>query len=333
MKLSLLEDYLVKTGEDKLYFNTLTESDKKILSKKMVSRLVKSIKEKSLKIDYYGIENTKGDITKFKKYKDLENSIQILHRMYQADPSNSPSEILTLVKTLDSIKKNKTNYMKCFAENNQIIILLYTNIVAVLISATSNIILTTLDYIKSPMGNYKKVFKAESERKLKHKIYFKSLERYLLMDKTGDLRTAFNSSQAVHENFDFDAKGEYLTEFAPIVIGVVLGLMGICIFIREIVFLFYFERKKIANELLSLAYFLEEHAYELDTSTKDGKKIFEKQLNVVEKLRKLADFIGVKDENAIKETQEAIKKDDEENREESKQNNNEDTNDNDDILL
>lgn len=328
MDLTLLENYIVRTGKDRLYYNTLNESEKKILSRNMVNKLFKSIKSKSLKVDYFGLEKTKGDITKFKKYSDIENSIAILHRMYNADPTNSPSEILTLVKTLESLKKNKNDFVRCFAEKNEVVIMLYTNIAATLIAATANIILTTIHYIKTPLGDFKKIFKDENEQKFKSKVYFNSLNKYLKIDQNGDLKLVMNKSIKINESFDFNDSNGYLTEVVFIPLAIIAVIFVICIFIREIVFLFYYERKKISNDLLALAYFIEEHAYEIDTSKSEhNKQVFRNQLNAAKKLKDLAEFIAVKTDDAEKKSFEEIKKEDDENAKESQQNNNETSSD------
>lgn len=347
---NILEAYYVTDGKSKLKYKSLTEADKNVLGKETVNKLFKSIKSKSLKVNYAGIERSKGDITKYVKYNDLENSIKILKNMYDADPSIAPTEIPKVVRCLDVLKKDKNNYIKAFNEKNEIIILLYTNIVGALIGCTSLLISSTIEYIKTPTGNYRAIF-TNKKQNCKN-VYIKSIDKFLKLNLTGDLKPLFNTKQ-LNESFDLSYTdeddvlnetffGSMATEISGVMkggmalpmMGKVLFIIGIAITVlvlcRYLVYFWFFSRTKISDNLLTLSYFVSENAQSIDTTSEKGQKIAERQLKAAEKLKRLSDIIRVDSEKASAKAESEIEQEDKQNRD--NQNNSSDSDD-DGILL
>lgn len=319
---SLLEAYYVTDGKSKMNFQTLTEDDKAVLGKATVTKLFNTVKTKALKVNYAGIEKSKGDITKFNKYDDLQNSIKILNNMYNADPSNSPTEIPKLVRCLQILKKYKAKFMTSFNNKNEVVIMLYTNIVAALIGCTSLMISTTIEYIKTPTGDYKAIFKGK-KAKTKN-VYYNSIDRFLKMEVRGQLNSLFKDNEvktSLNESADgvvsedvLEAGAAAFSALMAVPIGqvavVIVGIFVAVLIAREVVYLYFYSRTKISEELLTLAYFLEEHSQSLD----ENSKTKEKQEKVVAKLKRLSEILSVDKENAGKKAEQEQKKEDEENR-------------------
>lgn len=278
---SLLESYFIKDGKTYKQYKALNEAEQKQLSKDAITKLFNSIKKKSLKIDYMGIEKTNGDVTKFSKYKDLENAITVLDTMYKQDPQVAPKEINTLVKTLALLKKYKNDFANAFSINNEFVIMMYTNIVAALIGATSITIAASIDYVKDPLGNYKEIFKQHTD--LNKDVYIKSLDKFLNLEIKGELKRIINLKKEEDDN-------EIFSESVFTISMIVLSSVFIAIFaIRDIVFLYYYYKTRIGEKMLMIAYFLEKHANNLDVSKDNYKEVQEKQLKMVEKLRATGD--------------------------------------------
>jgi len=347
----MLESYLFPDGKSKLKYNALTEAEKNVFTKNMVAKLFNTIKNKSLRVNYMGLEKTKGDFTKYPKYEDVENSVKILNNMYNSNSSEAPKEILHCVRTLDLLKKYKTSFTKAFSDKNEAAAILYVNICAALIAGTSKIVAATIEYIKQPTGEYKAAFKKESQNALKDDVYFESLTRFITMEKTGQLKKLFDisgnlSEEVLDEGVLKDmANSGLVSDIKEIwsnlsnskvgkatkaIIGVV-GIIAVVIWaVRVIPYTIYKLRKSISDHLLNLAYFLEEHAYELETDTKKGRETQEKQLRIVEKLKSLGNSISLDDKKAQKEASKDQKKDEEESR---KDNDSSKSYDDDDVLL
>jgi len=271
---NLIESYFIKDGKTFKEYNALNEAEKNQLSKDTVGKLFSSIKNKSLKVNYFGIEASKGDITKFTKYSDLDNAIKVLDTMYRNDPQVAPKEIPSLVRCYEAIKKYKADFTKAFNEKNELVSMLYTNMVAAIIGQASTLIASTVDYVKDPMGNYKEIFK-QREKKAKD-VYSASIEKFLNMEIRGDLAKIFK-------------RNEVLSEDLLMISGIALLAIFSAIFIiRDVIFLYYYGKTKLGEQMLHLALFLEEHARSLDLSKKSNKEVQKKQLKEVEKLKKLS---------------------------------------------
>lgn len=282
---NLIESYFIKDGKTYNQYMALSEDNKFQLSKDTITKLFDSIKKKALKVDYFGIEASKGDITKFAKYSDLDNAIKVLNNMYLSDPQVAPREIPSLVRCLNIIKKYKSNFTKAFETNSELLSMLYTNMVAAMIGETSVLISTSIDYVKDPLGNYKEIFK-EREKNTKD-VYYSSIEKFLNMEVRGDLAKLFNQKQS-----------DVLNESILTITGITLIAIFSAIFIiRDIIFLYYFGKTRLGLQMLHLAMFLEEHARDLDTSKKGNKEIQKKQLAKVEKLKKMSEKL-LADRNA-----------------------------------
>lgn len=357
----MLESYLFPDGKSKLKYAALTEAEKKVFTKDLVTKLFNTIKNKSLRVNYMGLEKTKGDFTKYPKYDDVENSIKILNNMYKSNTSDAPKEILSCVRTLELLKKYKVDFGKAFSNKNEPAAILYVNICAALIAGTSKIVAATIEYIKQPTGEYKAAFKKEKQNALKDDVYFESMTRFITMEKNGQLKQLFGISGNLSEevldegiidtiahvygsikqqdmtigpkekiNVKAVAKkaGKFLKDH-PLVMTI--GILAIVIWaVKTIPYTIYKLRKSISDHLLNLAYFLEEHAYELETDTKHGREVQEKQLRIVEKLKSLGNSISLDDKKAQNEASKDQKKDEEESRKDSESSN---SYDDDDVLL
>jgi hypothetical protein len=329
-KANLLESFYVTDGKSKLAFNLLTEDDKKVLGTQTVNQLYKSTKEKALQINYAGIELSKGDITKFKNYNDLQNAIGILEKLYNQDPSNSPSEIPKLVRCLEIFKKYKNDFNRAFVEKNEFIIMFYTNMVSALIASTALLVSSSMDYLKNVDGKtYRCVF--DGKKKKASDVYVNSIERFVRMDKSGELKKLFQTGNAVYASLNED--GTVLTE-GPLAYAIIVPMMVI-ITCRFIVFFWFYSRTKLSDYLLLISYFLEENAYNLDVSSEKGQKTQDKQLIVVAKLKRLSEILKVDSGKASKEAEKASKNDDTEmrNKQQSGGSSSSGKNDDEDILL
>lgn len=308
-----LESYFVKDGKSYKKFKALAEEEKKLVNKELINSLFKSVKTKSLKVNYMGLEKTKGDITQFSKYDDIVNCIKILENMYKSNPNDAPKEINTLVRSLAMLKKYAPEFKKAFSDKNELAILTYTNMSAALISSTAMLISATMEFLKQPEGNYKAIF---SDKKAVEKdVYIASLDRFLNMDIKGEFKRLFNAKLSESGLTEDCEQSDLLSEDLGLGL-IILASIFIAVFaIRDIVFMFYFTGAKISESLLTLAYFLEQHALGIDATTTKGKDIRDRQFKVVEKLRTIAVKIKGDNKTAEKKSEREKEKEDEENSE------------------
>jgi hypothetical protein len=332
----LLESYFVKDYKSFKNYQSLSESEKKTFSKSLVTKLFNTVKNKSLGVNYNNIEKSKGDITKVNNYMDLDNCIHILVNMYNSNPSKELSVILRLKETQDIFLKYKNDFIRGFTQKNEIVMLTYTNMVAALISGTARIIATSIDYVKQPDNTFQRSFKKVNKGMYDKDVYFKSLTRFCNMEKKGELKQILNTRR-LNEAFDIgitencDILDESIAGIFAVGMAVIVGVFLLLVAIRGLVFTFFHLKNGLANSLLMMSYFLEEHANNLDTSEGKNAKIKEKQLKIVAKLKALSKKLSIEDEDANKKAKKDEEEDDKKNQEDSSSSGDSDSND--DVLL
>jgi hypothetical protein len=330
----LLETFFMDTNQKYERYQSLSESGAKKVSRSAVDKMIKSIKKKTLKINYNGIEKTKGDITKFSKYDDFKGCLDTLKKLATGD-KNAPNEINLVSRTHDVLIKYKSQFQKAFDEKNDLLIITYTNISATMISLTADLVVSTIEWIKEPQGYYKAIYKETAQKELNGSIYVKSLDKFLALEKKGDLNRLFTNSDKISESFEstfHSTKGNRI--FNEEVIAISLAVIGVIVAlvfsIRDVVFLYYFLKRRISDELLALAYFTEQNVYRLQSSGNANPDVIAKQTNLVEKLRYHADKLMSDKQSAEKRVQAEVER---ENKDISDELNDSANTSNDDIIL
>lgn len=329
----ILESFFSDSNKKYEAYNMLTESQQKKVNRSAVDKMIASIKKKTLKINYMGLERTKGDITRFSKYDDFKECLKTLKQM-ATGTKDAPNEINLIQRTNDVLIKYKSQFEKAFDDKNDILIITYTNISASMISLTADLIISTIEWIKEPNGSYKSIYKETAQKELNGNIYVKSLERFLAMEKKGDLNRIFSNSNKISESFETTFRSNVHNRiFNEEVIGIGLAIIGIVIAlifsIRDVVFMYYYLRKRLSDELLTMAYFTEQNAYRLQIAGNTNSKVIEKQTKLVEKLKYYANKLYSEKKSVENKVKEDIQN---ENKEISNELNDE-VNNNDDIVL
>jgi len=287
---SLLKPILVQEGVDVIKYNKLTESDKNEISKDLVARVYKSIKDKTLQIDYSFIEKSKGDITKIQNYADLEGSINYLQNMYNND-TNAPKEINDLKKTLNNLKRYTRDFTTGYKKKNELVMFYYNNVVASLISATSFIIATSVDYIKDTMKDMRPVFKANLSKNKSANLFLENIRSFNSMVTKGHFKTFVDNANNVD-----NLVGLGLTAFLAIAIAI------FCI--RDAVYIFFYSRNSVSENLLNLAYFVNLNA---NAASQKNGKAKGKQEKIAKQLINLSDKISVEQKVSTKKAEHDMK--------------------------
>lgn len=306
----LLESYCKDMNPSYYYYN---EEDKQVFNKAVITKLYKSIKNKYLKVDYMDLEKCNGDITKFSKYSDLENAIIFIDRLYNSNPSESPIQVKSCVRTLELLKKYKTQFSKAFSGNNDLIEMMFVNMSATLISATSQLVTVGMDYIKDQNGkSYKAMFADNANKILERSTYFKALDKFIKMDANGDLNKFFSKNIPVTEAIEniYENNFIYNESIAGLTIAVIATIFAVIYLLREIVYMFFFCKKTLSNRMLALAYFLEMDLNNIDVSTEKGKAIYDKQTKTIEKLRHLGNSLVADQKSAENDAEDQKQEDD-----------------------
>jgi hypothetical protein len=297
-----LRTILLKDDIDILRYNQLTEAQKTELSADLLNKIYKSVRTKSLEVDYTDVSKTMGDITKLNSYKDLDASITYLTNMYHSSKSG-PIEILELRKCLDNLKAHALDFTIAYKKGNELAVYLYNNTALALIYATSFVISTSIEYTKNTSSSYRASFKNSVANSKVNNVFIKSLQAFNKLCITGDLKMFMDKSNSTN-NFLGSALG-----FIGITIGIIGAIGIILLILRELVYVFYFMRTTTSLQIKQLAFFVQMNA---STLSDDRKDVRSKQENMVKQLITLADKIAVEQKVASQQTENEIHEEDQE---------------------
>jgi len=271
----------------------------------------KLIGEKFDDIDFGDIEKSKGDITTYSGYKSTLDSLDIISGLITEFKGNQDS-VNTIYKAIQNIEENKNAFVKGFMLNVEMPMVLYNTYVLSVVSATSLLISTCVEFIKSPNAdNFDLELDKISLNKSRDHLLFRNLDRFNKSCSKGD----FQKSLAYVLSGYSKEKGLLGSSLA---IGALSGgaliaiVMNIIPMTRELIFFFFYIRTKISDYFDLQAELLQANAYRVESSSSldpDKKKmIAKKQHDIAEKFAKVADVVAIKMKSADnKATSEAKK--------------------------
>lgn len=279
----------------------LTEAEINNVNNNMVSKLFKSAIDKAY-VDFDDIPESKGDITKYKGYKTMADTLALIRGI--AQKSNIKLEQLDIVeKSISNIIAYRDAFEKGFKLNKEFIILQYNTLVAMCVESTTVILSSLIDYVK-------RVDKLEFEV-INSKINIGSMCIDNL-DKFNKSVSGGDFSKVINGVIKSNSEG-FVGTAAVTVASVIAGSILLVNIIREGIFFFYNSRVKLADFLKTQALFLELNRNTLEANAAGlpaAKKneIIKKQEKLMKQLRTLADKVQVNSDMAEAKAKADIKK-------------------------
>jgi hypothetical protein len=226
-----------------------------------------------------------------------------------------PEPIITIKNAIENIELRKTIFEKGFKLNLELPMVMYDTMTLAVISATSFMISTCIDFIKTPnQEGFEISLNKVSLVKTKDHLLFNNLRKFNESCKKGDVDKTleFIISKNV-KGFIGPASGTSV--FVATVATTALAL-AIIPMIRELIFFFYYSRTRVSQYFDIQADLLQMNAHNVEiNSTRDNetkKKIVSKQMGISKVFRDLANFFAVKgkvaETEARKEIQNSTKK-------------------------
>lgn len=235
------------------------------------------------KQSYPEIDNTKGDITKYRYYKQIVSSIDTLRRFYDY---KYPENMATLIALHEMIIQERPSFEHGYRYDITVMKAIYTALVLTLLQLES---ICILDYTREIAGTR--------------------------VVKRAEMRTATNAKRIVKLYHDgqwslvmaeFKKRSSHLTGGEVILGAIVWGsvaiiaLSGILAIIREMIYQFYRTSYKINDSLKVSSEFLKEAMKE----DKAGSTAYKREAALNKAFIGLSDFIETK---ILKEDREATK--------------------------
>ena len=292
----------------------VNEADQNKVLVSLTSKLYDNVVDKVDDIDFGEIEMTKGDIEKLPNYNTLHECL-INMRQLLIEFKQDTKPVDTITECIANLIDSKHIWTKAYAVNAELPMITYNTMVLAVIEATSYMVSMCVEFIKSPSQDTMQVMIDKSAlTKSKGHMLFKNIDSFNSAYRKGQVE------KAMMHVIDESAKKKNFVGFYGIGVGAaVVGIAGLlfCIIpiIRELIFLFYYNRVRVSDFFEVQADLLQINAYNvennrLDLTKEERKNISSKQLKIAEKFRAISRNIAVQASDAENKASKEIKKED-----------------------
>lgn len=307
--------------------NILNESVQTGVSDKVLGKIFELTVGKYSKIDFSAIERSRGDITKIKYYPNLRECIDILLDIHTT--TDKIPCVLVVSSALLNMLNLKQAFEHSFRTKNNVAIIVYNTIFYAIMEATSYLIATSVDFVKSNDNDAEFTVNVYTDSK-QHML----IEQLVKFNKTVDDGTLVRfikeskniDSETLNEGVAGDlarAGLEKAIEWGSahkkgikrtaVAIGASAGIIwlacNIVPFIREIIYWIYKTRQKIADAAELQAEFLEANIEILKQNEEKNKKIIAKQEKHVKRLRAISRLFSLESDKAQRDAKKEIEDD------------------------
>lgn len=288
--------------------HNLNEEEQNSFLVSLTNKLYRSIIGKVDEIDYGDIPNTKGDITKLPKYKEIRETIKTLKDIFKQFKEN-PKPIQEIENTLNYVEDYQSLFVACYAGKIELGIMMYNNITLSIIASLSYMIAVCIEYIKSTKNNgLEVILKKTKITKVKESILYESLIKFNDASRKGDIENALRpliKSKASNS----------IAVLTPLIFGVIsiVGIVMACVsMLNDIAYFFYATRVNVSQYFELQSNLLKMNVETLKNSdietVSDKQRVINRQLAIAERFHKIADFIAFDNVEADRKATEGIKK-------------------------
>lgn len=295
----------------------VNEADQNKILVSLTSKLYDNVVDKVDDIDFGEIEMTKGDIEKLSNFNTLHECLNNMAKLL-IEFKQDTKPVDTIAECVSNLIESKHIWTKAYAVNAELPMITYNTMVLAVIEATSYMVSMCVEFIKSPSQDTMQIMIDKSAlTKSKGHMLFKNIESF---------NSAYNKGQvekAMMHVIDENAKKKNfvgLGIYSGIGVGAaVVGIAGLlfCIIpiIRELIFLFYYNRVRVADFFEVQADLLQVNAYNvennrLDLTKEERKNISAKQMKTADKFRKISRAVAVETSSAESKAVKKVKEED-----------------------
>lgn len=332
-----LSDY--STKKNVLFCN---EAKKVVNIENIVGRLYNHIKSNVTGIDFGTIPKSKGVFSHVENYGDIIDCLNSIHDMVRE--YNESSSIVDEISTaIDNIQKRERYFTKAFALNIEFPMMIYNMTVLSIVSATSLMITSSIEFIKNGHDSFSAAFDKVGYAKSRDHVLYKYITQFNHNCSDGTIDKLIsecirNNLVAVKEDTDIVNEGivrdvvkagvnsgiagaagyaatKVIKSGMPLPLKVVsiiisAGILAIKFvqLLRVASYYFLHTRMKISDWFEAQANYLRINAenlkYRDDEKGDDHRKeVYQNQMRWVDRFKKISNFFALKDSKARKETE------------------------------
>ena len=292
---ALLNEWFDLSDIDNLHLITnLDEAGQNQLLVSLTDKLYQKIVEKIDDIDFGTIPKSAGDITKIENYDSMIECLEIIRDIVkQYGQKEEPVD--TILTAIGNIKDRKDLFMKCFAMNIELGIIMYNSMVLACVSSVSYMIATSIGFIKSPTDETFEVsLDKVAYQKTMNAMLYNDLRKWNIACKNHEVDKTL---KAITEGVTKKLSGEIMAAavLAPIV---AIPLMKTILpMIQDVVYLFYYSTQSVSDYWSTQADLLQMSrstvVYRQDIPESKKKDILRKQDKAVQNMRKISNFFAI----------------------------------------
>lgn len=306
---------------------SINESDKQKVMSETAAKLYKVITKKATQINYGGISSSKGDINIVPNFSDTTESLDLMNQLLLESgefKGKSPCDEINLL--IQHMINTKKIWQKGYEFGSEIVTFTYMNIVMCIVSATSYLVSSCVEYTSNPSAKtFNLAMNITSTKKINEYELFKNIAKLNVAFTNNQIQDAMESILKSRVNCmesGIDDRSEtYLNEAIAAIYGTVkIGATVIMVIftvliplMHYIVSWLYCTRQSFSNwleiqaELINLN--AEKERYDLSKSEEEREKIYKKQTKIAAKLKSLSNFFEVKCNKANSQAKDEMKKD------------------------
>lgn len=263
----------------------INEADKTKVMESLTSKLYQSIMDKVDDIDFGSIPDSRGDITKIQNYDKLIECIGVIKSiLVQYRQETTPVD--TIQFAIENVQNRKDIFMKGFNYGLDLPIILYNTITLSIVSATSLIIATSIEFIKDAGSqSYQIKFDKVSYVKSRDNLLFQNLSKFNKACSTGEVDKCLDHviKSGSKQLLGVDTLG-IVSMMA--VVGIIVSIIPI---MRELIFFFYNTKQQASDYFTLQADLLQVNAEYVKQNSFSGKSDKERR-EIAKKQSKFADF-------------------------------------------
>lgn len=299
------DDYTRKT------LLSINEADQNKVLESLTSKLYSSIMEKVDDIDFGSIPDSKGDITKIENYDKLLETIGVIKSIL-VEFRQETTIVDTIQLAIENVQSRKDLFTKGFMYNLDLPIVMYNTIVLSIISATSLIIATSIEFVKDAgSGDYNVKFDKVAYVKSKDNLLYSNLARF---NKACATKEVDRCIEHVIKNGSRQLTGDTLLIVSIMAtIGIIVSIIPL---LRELIFFFFNTKQQISDyftiqaDLLTInAEYVKQNSM-MGKSDKERKIIAKKQTKYADMFRKIGNDLAVDAKTADMKTKKDLKNED-----------------------
>lgn len=291
---------------------SLNEADQNKVLLGLTGRLYEIISDKSTEVDFGDIPKTKGVVRQLKDYDKLTETLGLLESICREFKQDTRGNVDVINTALANLASREDMFTKAFKLNIEMPIMMYNTIYLSIISATSLMVSTCIEYIKAPLEEtYQIALDKTALAKTQQGLLFDNLKKFNESCRKGDFDKAMD--MVIKQNVkNFSGIDDVLLLGSGLaLITLVFNIIPI---LRELIYFFYYTRVRVSDFFDIQADLLAMNAQNLEyNSTKtavEKKQIRDKQMKIADMFRKIANTVAVDAKQAeVKATKEITNSD------------------------